>query len=72
MPCRLEDGISGRQQEMVQAVSRFAMSEHADLTSGTKEGCLGGGSMPSAASAGDSTNRPIASTAQPAGKTSAV
>jgi hypothetical protein len=50
MPRRLRNGtsdsgkrmsISGR-REMAKTISRFAMSEHADLTFGTKESCLGG------------------------------
>jgi hypothetical protein len=50
MPGRLQNGIfdPGNRiskpgiREMVQVISRFAMSEHTDLTFGTKEGCLDG------------------------------
>ena len=50
MPSRLRNGISDSgnrmsisgKQEMAKTFSRFAMSEHAELTFGTKESCLGG------------------------------
>jgi hypothetical protein len=43
MPRRLRNGISNSaRREMAKTISRFAMSEHADLTFGTKESCLDG------------------------------
>jgi hypothetical protein len=41
MPRRLWNGISNSaRREIAKTISHFAMSEHADLTFGTKESCL--------------------------------